>query len=161
MKYPCSKLINALPLLLIALISLCGCQKIRTCPVKEANLIISEISYEETSRKEIMDPPDGSYQPDNPNFDPRDPSTWTGNMAQYIKRYIKYTRSFNVYNAGTGTAFDGEVDLHIKYRSGTKSIETISVGKICPEEQIFRHKEDIIHTEEIKSVTPELYWYDD
>ncbi len=152
---------NCIPLLyLLMLFTLLGCQKNNTSNDQNVYLELSEISFKETSRSQSLDPPNGGYQPDNPNFSITDPSTWTGNMAQYVLTHISYSVSFNVYNSGTGVARNVEVDLYLKDESGYESVKTVSMGAIDPGRHLSTSAYHLSQNDELKSCSGEVFWGD-
>lgn len=73
-----------------------GCQDDQ--PKGPASLSINNITFSGELVWTFLDLPDGVYQPDDPNFHPDRPETWTGNMAQYVKHFYTCTIEYTVTN---------------------------------------------------------------
>ena len=114
---------------LMILIIFAGCQE-----DSPANLSITHIDFTETYHNKVLDLPDGTYVPDNPDFDINNPETWTGNMAKYINHNYIYSVTYTIKNTSSSIAFDSEVDLHYSFDNDDEEIETIYIGDIKPQE---------------------------
>jgi hypothetical protein len=121
----------AIYFILLSLIA--GCDKFEDSP---ANITVSQIDFTETYRNEVLDLPNGSFMPDNPDFDINNSETWTGNMAKYVNHNYIYSVSYTIKNIGYNIAYDIEIDLHYIYDNGDENTETIFIGDISPNESI-------------------------
>ncbi len=123
--------VSKIVIYLIFLFLILGCEE-----DSPANLSIGYIDFTETYRNRILDLPNGTYLPDNPDFDINNPETWTGNMAKYVNHNYIYSVSYNIKNLGSSIAYDAEIDLYYTYDNGDEKVETIYIGDIKPNESI-------------------------
>jgi len=144
--------------ILLLPISLTGCQV--DLPSGPASLSINNIKFSGELLWTFLDLPDGVYQPDNPNFHPDRPETWTGNMAQYVKRYYSYTIEYTVTNSLGGIAYDTEVDLIYKYSNGDEEVKTLFLGDIQPNSTVEHFTFINSINRQLVGCRGEAYWYD-
>ncbi|MGB0849809.1 MAG: hypothetical protein ACPGTP_01065 [Bacteroidia bacterium] len=138
-------------------ILLLGCNKEPTGP---ADLIVSDIEFTEAAHWKLLDLPDGTYQPDNPNFHPDHPETWTGNMAKYVKNYYSYNTSYRIQNNGVGIAYDTEIDFYYSFDDGTEEVKTGKLGDIQPGRNFVSHGFINSTDKQLEQCEAEIYWYD-
>ena len=148
------RLILFLPLLFLLL----GCQD--DLPNGPASLSINNIKFSGELLWTFLDLPDGAYQPDNPNFHPDRPETWTGNMAKYVKHFYSYNIEYTVTNSLGGIAYDTEVDLFYKFSSGYEEVKTLFLGDIQPNSTTEHSVSINTINDQLKRCTAEAYWYD-
>lgn len=143
-------------LLLTSFFMTYGCIKKET---SAAYLSIDNIQFKETYSSVVLDLPDGSYSPDNPDFDINNPNTWTGNMAQYVKRNYFYSITCTITNTGGSVAYDAETDIYYTYDIGEEDVETVSLGNFSPGATANRTTN--IHTvnKELIECSAEVFWY--
>ena len=151
-KYLRLILLLQLPLVLI------GCQD--DLPSGPASLSVNHIAFTGGLEFTFLDLPDGVYQPDNPNFHPDRPETWTGNMAKYVKHFYSYTIEYTVKNSLSGIAYDPEVDLHVKFSNGDEEVETLFIGDIQPNSSVMHFTFINSINRELDGCSAEVYWYD-
>ena len=132
-----------------------GCEK-ETDSV--ANLTVSNIDFTETYRNEFLDLPNGSYLPDNPDFDINNPETWTGNMTNFVNHNYIYSVSYNIENIGCNVAFDTEIDLHYIFDNGDEKIETLYVGDIKPDNIISASTSLGCTNRQLIKCSAEVFW---
>jgi len=125
-----------------------------------ADLTINSIDFKETYRNEVLNLPNGSYIPDNPNFDINNSATWTGNMAQYVNHNYLYSVSYSIKNIGHNTAYDAEIDLHYLYDNGDEYVETIFIGDIIPDKVISASSGGGCTNKQLIECTAEVFWLD-
>jgi hypothetical protein len=135
-----------------------GCQKE---PLGPANLVISDVHFTETYSSVYLDVLDGSYQPDNPNFHPNKPETWTGNMAQYVKHFRGYTATYNIENIGPGIAYDTEIDIIFIFKNGEEEIKTGKIGNLHPDRTYKSSASINSINNELEECYGEAYWFDE
>lgn len=147
-------LLFVLPLLSI------GCQDDLPNGNKPALLSIHDVKFSSELTWTFLDLPDGVYQPDNPNFHPDRPETWTGNMAKYVKHYYRNTIHYTIKNSGRGTAYDTEVDLFYEYSNGDTEVKTLHLGSIpANSTSAFSASVNSIN-KQLAGVSGEVFWYD-
>lgn len=134
-----------------------GCQKTET---GYANLSVSSVEFTQTYHVEYIDLPDGVYVPDNPNFSMNNPSTWTGNMAQYVVNKYFYTVNYEITNSGAGTAHGTEVDFGYFFDTGSDQFETISIGNVIPGQKKQGSFQLTSLNKQLEECAAEVYWYD-
>jgi len=134
-----------------------GCESAEDSP---ANLTVNNVGFTETYRNVILDLPNGSYTPDNPNFDINKSETWTGNMAKYVNHNYMYSVSYTIKNTGGNIAYDTEVDLHYSYDNGDEQIETIYIGDIKPDQSINSSASAGCTNKQLISCSAEAFWSD-
>ncbi len=132
-----------------------SCQK----PATPSNLNINNITFEQTHDVIYLDLPDGTYMPDNPDFNINNPLTWTGNMAQYVKHNFFYTVNYQISNSGGSIAYDTEVDLHYIYDNGDEEVETIYIGNVSPGANLSKSTSFISTNKELTECFGEVFWY--
>jgi hypothetical protein len=125
-----------------------------------ANLTVKNVDFVETYINVVLDLPNGTFVPDNPNFDLNNPNTWTGNMAQYVNHNFIYSVSYSIKNIGHNIAYNTEVDLHFIFDNGTESIETIYIGKIKPNETINKSSSVGCTNKQLSMCSAEAFWLD-
>ena len=125
-----------------------------------ANLSITKIEFDLTHEYTYLDLPDGTYTPDNPDFNINNPSTWTGNMAQYVKTNYFYDIELAVINSGGTAAHDAEFDLYTYFNDGTENYEIHSLGYIGGGESRTRSMTEIYTNQEIEELYGEVFWYE-
>jgi len=123
-----------------------------------ADLTVNKIVFTETYSSTILNIPNGSYIPDNPNFDLNKPETWTGNMAKYINHNYVYTVFYNIKNEGSAIAYDTEIDLHYFYDNGEEKVETISVGEINPNQNFSSSTSLGCTNKQLIKCSAEVFW---
>lgn len=135
-----------------------GCQKYspNTAP---GNLSVNSISFTQTHHSHYIDLPDGVYMPDNPNFSINTPSTWTGNMAQYVVDRYTYIVNCHVTNSGKGTGYDAEVDIGYFFTSGADEFETLIIGDIPSYGERTKTVEIVSYNRQLEECAGEVYWY--
>jgi hypothetical protein len=134
-----------------------GCEKDEDSP---ANLTLSNINFIETSRNEVLDLPNGTYVPDNPDFDINNSKTWTGNIAKYVNHNYIYSVSYNIKNIGSTVAYDTEIDLHYIYDNDDEKVETIYIGNIKPNESISSSSSAGCTNKQLIKCNAEVFWSD-
>ena len=134
---------------------LTGCEKERISDVS-----IRHIDFYETYRNEVLNLPNGVFIPDNPNFDFDDPSTWTGNAAQYVYRNYMYSVSYSIENSGSSYACDVEIDLRYIFDNGDESVETIYLGDMDPDDTHSYLANYVSTNRQLVEIRGEVYWYD-
>lgn len=139
------------------LLMLAGCELVDDSP---ADLTVNYINLTETYRSVALDLPNGSFMPDNPDFDINIPSTWTGNMAKYVNHNYFYSVSYKIENIGGYNAYDTEIDLHYIYDNGDEEVETIYVGDIQPDEIIHSSSTVGCTNKQLVACTAEVFWND-
>jgi hypothetical protein len=129
-----------------------------------SELIITKIEFYEDEKYEntILDFPYGLTQITfPPNFNYNDPSTWTGDVAQYVRHNRVYIITYYVENAGGSGAYGAELDLYLKMDNGEEvELETIYLGSIGKKESIKGTKMRVIANTELVECRGELYWYE-
>lgn len=143
--------------LLVICILLFGCNKE---PLGPADLVVSDIQFTESTHWVFLDLPDGTYQPDNPNFHPDHPETWTGNMAKYVKNFYSYDISYRIQNNGVGIAYDPEIDFFYSFDNGTEEVKTGRLGDIEPGRNFVSHGFVSSTNKQLEGCEAEVYWYD-
>jgi len=144
--------------LTLCISSFLGCTKSSISP---ANLSVQNISYTEILSSTTLDLENGvMYQPDNPNFDINDPSTWTGNMEQYVKHYRLYTVTFSLKNSGNSTAYDTEIDLKYLFDEGQDESQTVIIGDIGAKKTVSRSTDISFVNKKLVESIGEVFWYD-
>ena len=129
-------------------------------PIGPANLVVSDVDFIETFSSTFLDLPDGTYQPDNPNFHPNKPDTWTGNMAKYVKHFRSYTATYTIKNAGPGIAYDTEIDIIFLFDNGDKEVKTGKIGDIQPNGTYNSSASINSINKELDQCFGEAYWFD-
>ncbi len=135
-----------------------GCEKE---PIGPANLVVSEVLFTETFYQKLLDLPSGVYQPDNPNFHPDRPDTWTGNMAKYVKHFRSYTATYSIQNTGPGIAYDTEIDIIFQFRNGDQEVKTGKIGDIQPNGSYSSSANINSINNKLEECFGEAYWYDE
>jgi hypothetical protein len=125
-----------------------------------ANLKVSHLDFTETYSNEVLDIPNGTYIPDNPDFDINNPETWTGNMAEYVNHNYMYSVSFNIKNLGGIIAYDTEIDLYYTFDNGEEKVETIYIGDIKPNESISTSTGIGCTNKQLMECGYEVFWFD-
>lgn len=125
-----------------------------------AKLSVNYIDFTEISRSKVLDLPLGSYNPDNPDFDVDNPTTWTGNMAQYVTYDYIYFIAYEIENLGYQTAYDAEVELHYYYDDGSEFIEIISIGDLEPNFIIEFTANSASTNKQLIECSCEAFWYE-
>ena len=143
-------------LLTTCLIFSYGCSEL----FSPSDLNINHVGHEEIQNYKTTELPDGSYIPDNPNFDFNDPETWTGNMAQYVKHNYLYSVTFEIKNKGAYIAYDSEVDLHYFFDNGDEIVETIYIGEIKGNKSISRSTTFLSTNKKLIECSAEVFWTD-
>lgn len=134
-----------------------GCKK--AANPAPGKLSVNSIYIEQTFHGQSIDIPSGSFNPDNPNFSMNDPSTWTGNMAQYVNHWYSYSVNCHVTNSGKGTAYDAELDLGYFFDNGTEEFETFVIGDISSYGEITKTVEINSYNRQLEECAGEVYWY--
>jgi hypothetical protein len=129
------------------------------CKKDAAYLTIDYIDFTESYRNEFLDLPNGVYIPDNPNFDIDNPETWTGNMAEYVKRIYVYSVSYKITNTGENIAYNTEIDIYYSYDSGDEIVETKYIGNINPNESVTRTITIFCTNRQLLESSCEVFWY--
>jgi len=132
-----------------------GCQE-----DKPANITVSHIDFIETYRNVILDLPDGSYLPDNPDFDINNPETWTGNMSKYVNHNYVYSVSYSIKNFGGSMAYDVEIDMYYTYDTGDEEVETIKIGDVKPNESRSASTHIGCTNKQLIECRCEVFWFD-
>lgn len=135
-----------------------GCEKE---PIGPADLVVSKVHFTETFSRTFLDLPNGSYQPDNPDFHPNKPETWTGNMAQYVKHFRNYTATYNIKNTGPGIAYDTEIDIIFLFANGEEEVRTGKIGDIQPNGSYSSSANIHSINNKLEECFGEAYWYDE
>ncbi|MCT4644803.1 MAG: hypothetical protein N4A74_07445 [Carboxylicivirga sp.] len=94
------------------------------------HLSITNVEFTQTYHNQVLDLPNGTFIPDNPNFNFDNPETWTGNMAQYVNNNYLYNITYTIKNDGNKIAFAAEVDIHYLFDNGDETVKTIFLGDI-------------------------------
>ena len=144
-----------IPLILTLLMSY-GCQKNYEPP---ANLSINSIFITQTDYTPYLDFPGYVVIVNQPNFDMNDPSTWTGQVAQYVVHRYTYTVQFHITNSGKGTAYDAELDAGYFYSDGSDDFETFYIGNIPSYGEQMKTVEIVIEDKELEECAGEVYWF--
>lgn len=137
---------------------LVSCQ--REKPNPPANLSVQVNGFSSELVSTFLDLPDGVYQPDNPDFHPNKPETWTGNMAQYVKQFYSFTVNYSLNNSGRGIAFDTEIDFNLEYSNGEDEIITGYLGDVQPGATYQRSTTKNAINKKLVGCTAEVYWFD-
>lgn len=143
---------------LLFLLLITGCEKE---PIGPANLVVSEVLFTETFYQKLLDLPPGVYQPDNPNFHPDRPDTWTGNMAKYVKHFRSYTATYSIQNTGPGIAYDTEIDIIFQFRNGDQEVKTGKIGNIEPDGNYSSSASISSINNELQECFGEAYWFEE
>ena len=131
------------------------------CEIEEdslANLTVNYIDFTETYRNVFLDLPNGTYLPDNPDFDINNSETWTGNMAQFVNHNYIYSVSYYIENIGWNVAFDTVIDLHYIFDNGDEKIETLYVGDIKPDNIISASTSLGCTNRQLIKCSAEVFW---
>lgn len=128
---------------------------------EEGNLNINNIEFKEVNRTEILELPNGTFIPDNPNFDFNKPETWTGNMAEYVRKVYFYEVSYQIENTGYQKTYDAEIDLYYTFNSGDEKIETVYIGDVRRNDLIDQSTSVISSNRQLVEVSAEVFWFDD
>ncbi len=133
------------------------------CHVEEqnlsANLEVSSATINETHSNQSLNLPSGAHQV-GPNFDMNDPSTWTGNIAQYVSTNYIYHVYYDISNTGEGTAYDTEVDLECIYDNGDIEIKTVDIGSVSANSDGSHSTPVICANRQLIQCNATIYWYD-
>ena len=124
------------------------------------NLEVNNIFITQTDYDQYLDITVGYFSPDNPNFDFNDPSTWTGNAAQYVVNRYRYTIQFHVTNSGKGTAYDSELDVGYFYSDRSDVFETFYIGTIPSHGEEMKTVNITSYNKELEAAGAEVYWFD-
>jgi len=81
-------------------------------PFSTGLLTIKHIEFVQNDSNVFLDLPNGTVVRVPKNFNINDPSTWTGDLAQYVIHTYIYDITYEIENSGEGSAFSTEVDLH-------------------------------------------------
>lgn len=135
-----------------------GCQP-NSFDIEPANLTVKRVKLEETRSSKTLNIPSGSYTFENHNFDPNNPDTWTGDIAQYVDRYYFYSVSFTISNKG-GIAYDTEVDLYFTHSDGSETISTMYVGQIDANQRVTETASAMSVNTELVGCDADVFWYD-
>ncbi len=151
------KCLRLLLVLILPLLSI-GCQD--DLPNGPAILSAEDIRISSELVSVFLDLPDGTYQPDNPNFHPDRLETWTGNMAKYVKHYYSNTIQYTIKNTGSGNGYETEVDLFLEYSNGETEVKTLYLGNTQPN-STFTHT-TTVHSinRQVEFCSGEVFWYD-
>lgn len=133
-----------------------GCEEIKT----PSNLMITNMVFTETYSNQHLNLPNGSYIPDNENFDIDNPETWTGNMAQYINYNYLYKVSYQIKNIGEMTAYDSEIDLYYSFDNDEEEAKTVVLGDITPGRSISKSDNYICTNKQMIKTSGEVFWFE-
>lgn len=125
-----------------------------------ASLSIDNITFSGELVSTFLDLPDGTYQPDHPNFHPDRPETWTGNMAKYVKRFYSYTVEYTISNSANGIAYDTEVDMYFEFNNGDEDVKTLYLGSVQPNSSVVHSTFINSINKQLDGCSAEVYWYD-
>ena len=123
-----------------------------------ANIAVNYIDFTETYRNEFLDLPNGSYLPDNPDFDINNPETWTGNMTNFVNHNYIYSVSYNIENIGNNIGYETEIDLHYIYDNGDEKVETIYIGDIQPHNSFSASSSTGCTNKQLIKCNAEVFW---
>lgn len=124
-----------------------------------AVLRIEGIKFSGELAFKFLDLPDGVYRPDDPNFHPDRPETWTGNMAKYVKHMYTYAIEFTIQNSSRGIAYDTEVDLFFYFMNGDKEVKTLYLGNIEPNSTTVSSTFINTINKQLDFCSGEVYWW--
>ncbi|MCB9247018.1 MAG: hypothetical protein H6606_11395 [Flavobacteriales bacterium] len=124
-----------------------------------AVLRIEGIKFSGELAFKFLDLPDGVYQPDDPNFHPDRPETWTGNMAKYVKHMYTYNIEFTIVNTSGGVAYDTEVDLYFDFNNGETEVKTLYLGNIQPKSSSVNSTFINTINKQLETCSGEVYWW--
>ena len=122
-------------------------------------LNVNSIFITQTHHTQYLDLPSGSYNPDNPNFNINNPSTWTGNMAQYVIHRYWYDVNCHITNSGKGTGYDAELDVAYFFDNGTDDFETLHVGDIPSYGEKMITTQIMAYEKQLEECAAEVYWF--
>ncbi|MEN8928166.1 MAG: hypothetical protein ABF242_02125 [Flavobacteriales bacterium] len=140
--------------MLSAIASLSSCNKEKI----DANLLVTDIEFVEVFSNVYLELP-FSFSADNPNFNPNDPATWTGNMAQYVRHFYRYSYNYTLTNHGDFVAYDTEIDLLFKTKNGNEEVKTVKKGDFPPKSITRKQGSYVIINDELTEITAETFWY--
>ena len=143
-------------LILTLLIASFGCQKSYQPP---ANLNVNSIFITQANYTPYLDDSQPIILTNHPNFDPSDPSTWTGDAAQYVIHRYTYTVQFHITNSGKGTAYDAELDAGYFYSDGSDQYETFYIGNIPSYGEQTKTVQIVVEGKELEECAGEVYWF--
>ncbi|MFT5822650.1 MAG: hypothetical protein ACI8ZM_003906 [Crocinitomix sp.] len=141
--------------LITSLLFIFGCQK----PTTPASININNVEFEQTNEYIYLDLPDGTYMPDNPDFNINNSATWTGNMAQYVKHNRFYDVNFQISNSGGSVAYDTEIDLYYIYDTGEEVVESKVIGNLSAGGSHSNSVSFIVTNKKMIECFGEVYWY--
>ena len=95
----------------------------------------------------------------HPNFDINNPSTWTGEVAQYVVHRYTYTVQFHITNSGKGTGYDSELDVGYFYDDGSDVFDTYYIGNITSYGERMKTVEIVCENKQLEESGAEVYWY--
>ncbi|MDG1333947.1 MAG: hypothetical protein P8P74_16540 [Crocinitomicaceae bacterium] len=144
--------------LLALLILSYGCQKYDYAP--PGKLSVNSIFIVDAQHTPYLDDSQPIILLNHPNFDPSNPSTWTGDAAQYVIHRYTYTIQFHVTNSGKGTAYDAELDIGYFFDDGSDRFETFHIGDISSYGEKMKTVEIVVENKELEESAAEVYWYD-
>lgn len=133
-----------------------GCRKNYEPP---ANLSVNSIFITQTDHTQYLDLPGVFILVNHPNFDINDPSTWTGEVAQYVVHRYTYTVQFHITNSGKGTAYDSELDVGYFYDHGSDVFDTYYIGNIPSYGEEMKTVEIVCEDKQLEEAGAEVYWY--
>ncbi|MCR9172379.1 MAG: hypothetical protein NXI10_07815 [bacterium] len=147
--------------LVVALLSILflgyGCQKEE--PMPPGNLGVNHVFVTLVKHDQYLDTSTPIILVNHPNFNPNDPSTWTGEAAQYVIHKYTYDVYCHVTNAGKGTAFDAELDVGFFYDDGSEEFETYYLGNIPAYEEYKNTLEIVSYDKQLEECAAEVYWF--
>lgn len=134
-----------------------GCQKeVNSAPGK---LGVNSIFITQTQHYQYLDTSQPIILLNHPNFNPNDPSTWTGEAAQYVINRYTYTVQFHVTNSGKGMAYDAELDVGYFFDDGSDQFETFHIGNIPAYGEQMKTVEIVSYEKQLEESAAEVYWY--
>ncbi|MFK7786117.1 MAG: hypothetical protein AB8B56_13430 [Crocinitomicaceae bacterium] len=134
-----------------------GCQKNYEPP---GSLSVNSIFITQTDHTPYLDLPGYVVIFNQPDFDINDPSTWTGQVEQYVVNRYKYTVQFHITNSGKGTAYDTELDVGYFYDDGSDVFETFYIGNVSSYGEETKTVEIVSYNKQLEECGAEVYWYD-
>ena len=134
-----------------------GCVKDDYAP--PGKLGVNSIFITDTQYTPYLDDSQPIILLNHPNFDPSDPSTWTGDAAQYVIHRYTYTIQFHVTNSGKGTAYDAELDVGYFFNDGSEKFETFHIGDISAYGEKLKIVEIVVEDKQLEESAAEVYWY--
>lgn len=147
-----------IPIILGLLFFSYSCQK--TTHMPPGNLGVNSIFITQIKHDQYLDTSGPIIIINHPNFNPNDPSTWTGDVEQYVIHRYTYTVQCHVTNAGKGTAFDAEIDVSYFYDDGSEGFETFYLGNIPAYGDYMKNIEIVSYNKQLEACSAEVYWFD-